>query len=306
MENIVYQSKKLRKERRKVAVFDVDWTLICPKGGRKFPKDATDWQWLHDSVPLVVRRYYRKDFRIVFLTDQTKSWKVEMIKAVIAEIGVPVTAVIAMNKEDHKPSTGLFLTAMKGVTWKSPDSFYVGDAAGRPGDWADKDKVVADKLGLRFYTPEEMFFTEKKEEVKGPSLARKGREVVIMVGFPGSGKSTIAKELETHGYIRMDGDLLKTGKKMVKEAEKTGLASSIVFDATNGTKERRAEYIAFAKKHGLPVRCIWKTTSIEDSMRQNRERAGQGGPKVPDIAFYLYRKKFEEPGADECEVTRVA
>jgi hypothetical protein len=71
------------------------------------------------------------------------------------------------------------------------------------------------------------------------------------------------------------------------------------------TKARRTYYLDFAKKHNVPVRCIWKTTSIERAMEQNRERAKEGGPKVPDIAFYLYRKKFEEPTEDECKVIRV-
>lgn len=34
----------------KVALFDLDQTLIKPKGGRKHPRDASDWEWWHNKV----------------------------------------------------------------------------------------------------------------------------------------------------------------------------------------------------------------------------------------------------------------
>jgi len=116
-----------------------------------------------------------------------------------------------------------------------------------------------------------------------------------MVGFPGSGKSTVAKSLE---MTVISGDELKTAPKMIKAAEealKANPSASIVFDATNATKARRAEYVAFARRHNLPAQCIHVATSIEVSMERNQKRE----KPVPKIALYLYRKKFEEPTADE-------
>jgi len=118
------------------------------------------------------------------------------------------------------------------------------------------------------------------------------QRVIIMVGFPGSGKSTIAQRL---GGTVISGDELKTAPKMIREAEKRLGNYSIIFDATNATKARRAEYVAFAKRHNLPVRCIHVATPIEVSMERNKLRE----KPVPNIALYLYRKKFEEPTADE-------
>jgi bifunctional polynucleotide phosphatase/kinase len=134
-----------------------------------------------------------------------------------------------------------------------------------------------------------------------------------MVGYPASGKSTVAREMQAkYGCVHIDGDVFKTGPKMVKEAEKyvgtplpSGAYNSVIFDATNGTKERRKLYIDFAKKHNLKVRCLWKTTPIDVSMEQNRERQKQGGPKVPDVVFYTFRKRFEEPcGSEGCVVEK--
>ena len=47
-------------------------------------------------------------------------------------------------------------------------------------------------------------------------IAKRSRAVVIMVGFPGSGKSTVAKSLE---MTVISGDVLKTAPKMIKAAE---------------------------------------------------------------------------------------
>jgi bifunctional polynucleotide phosphatase/kinase len=168
-------------------------------------------------------------------------------------------------------------------------SFFVGDAAGREGDWSRNDIDVAARIGVKFYVPEEVFPLFTKEPVTKEPVLRGGveQEVLIMVGYPASGKSTVAREMqEKYGYVHIDGDIFKTGPKMVKEAEKyVGTPNSVIFDATNGTKERRKLYIDFAKKHNLKVRCLWKTTPIDVSMEQNRERQKQGGPKVPDVVF---------------------
>ena len=126
-------------------------------------------------------------------------------------------------------------------------------------------------------------------------IAKRSRAVVIMVGYPGSGKSTIAREL---GGTVISGDVLKTSAKMIKAAEEAlrrDSEQSIIFDATNATRAKRAEYVAFARRHNRSVRCIHVATPIEVSMDRNRGRE----KPVPNIALYLYRKKFEVPVEEE-------
>lgn len=117
------------------------------------------------------------------------------------------------------------------------------------------------------------------------------REVVIMVGYPGSGKTTIARALEEQGYFRADGDILKTPAAMIREATKHVQQKSIVFDSTAGTIDKRKLYIDFAKVHGLSSRIIWVTTTIEESMQRNATRE----KPVPNIAYWVYRAKFQAP-----------
>lgn len=74
---------------------------------------------------------------------------------------------------------------------------------------------------------------------------------------------------------------------------------SVLFDSTAGTKKVRKEYIEFASSHGMSVRCVWLTTPIDVAMERNTQRAQRGGANVPHVAFYTYRKRFEEPTEDE-------
>lgn len=289
---------KLRR-RKANAIFDFDGTLVKPKEGRRFPKDEHDWQYLRPSVPAVLKKY-AKTHRIIIVTDQSKDWKVKMIENVIRDLDIPITAVIGMTKETHKPNPNWFLTNFPEID--KTKAFYVGDAAGRPGDWADRDIRFAENIGVPFKVPEDVF---PLEHVKKAPIHRIEKEIVIMIGYPGSGKSTIAKDLEPFGYYRIDGDLFKTPTQMIKEAKKHIEEQSIIFDSTGGTQKRRAEFIKFAKDNNLPVRCIWVQTSIEDAMERNKQRANEGGPKIPEIAFYLYRKNFEEPTTDECEIVKL-
>jgi bifunctional polynucleotide phosphatase/kinase len=43
---------------------------------------------------------------------------------------------------------------LTGVTSDKDTSFFVGDAAGRAGDFASTDRKWAVNIGIRFYTPE--------------------------------------------------------------------------------------------------------------------------------------------------------
>lgn len=289
LQDVVLQQKASR--RTKLAIFDFDWTIVKPKEGRKFPKDVEDWQYIRESVPSIIRDF-AKDHQIVILTDQSKLWKIDQIRAVMTDLGVVNKAIIGMKTQ--KPDTSLFKSVFPSL--KPEKAFYVGDAAGRIGDWSDKDKKFAESLGVKFFAPEELFPLDKVQSLPKSAKAKEEKEVVIMVGYPASGKSTIAKGL---GYYIVDGDKLKSAPAMIKDAKKHIADGSVVFDSTAASKEKRAIYVAFAKEHGLPVRVFWVQTPIDVSMERNKQRALQGGPKVPDIAFYMFRKKFEMPTEDE-------
>lgn len=291
----------------KIAGFDFDGTLVRPREGRQFPKNKDDWRWTRPSVPERLRALAAEGWQLMIITDQTKKWKEEMIASVVAAIGVPIEVVIQWSKpvkgeggaHGVKPDTSII--DARGIK----PTFYVGDAAGRTGDWSDCDRVFAERIGIPFHTPEEFFPALPVRERAVADGA--SREVVVMVGYPASGKSTIAHDLVTRGYYRVDGDALATATAMVRDARKQPADTRIVFDSTGGTVKRRAAFIEWAKKEGRPVRIVWVTTDIEDAMDWNAERGRVGGAGVPAIAFYVYRKYFEEPTAAEgAEIVVVA
>ena len=300
MENIIIEPSKIINT-DKLAIFDFDWTVVRPTKGKRFPKDADDWVWWRTSVPKTIKKYAREGYRIVFVTEQSKLFKIDMIKTVIKKLKVPITAIIAMEQNMKKPNPELFNNIIS--NYDKTTSFYTGDAAGREGDWADKDIRFAENIGVKFYTPEEMFPIEyrKFSKITIPDKP----EIIIMIGFPGSGKSTFVNtQLVPKGYHVIDSSTFKTPCKMIKNAEQH-LDKPIVFDSTNATKQKRKVFIDFAKKHNINVRCIWLNVPIEVSLENVKNRYQNTGKNTPSIALMTYQKKFDEPSNSECELVTI-
>lgn len=298
------------RHRQMLAMFDYDWTLVKPKQGRKFPKDADDWQWLNETVPYTLRRLYDEGYGIMVFTNQTKDWKKQHIINSLETLRVPMTVVIAYNLAEHKPNPSIFHAAVGDKKWKPEASFFVGDALGRRGDFADSDKAFAENISVAVKSPEDVF---SQKDANGVGLVwlnstledalrrvapLKEQEVVIMVGYPGSGKSTVAEKLGEHGYFVVDGDAHKTDEKRLRIAtEQLEKGRSVVMDATNLTREKRALYVALARERKLPSRCIFVATSLERALERNLERPE--GKRVPRVAYYKMQKTFEVPTAYE-------
>ncbi len=286
--------------RKKVAMFDYDHTLVKPKTGNTFPKDVDDWTWTYPSVPETLKTYYEKGYAIVVFTNQTKGWKVQQIEKAMTEVNVPCFVYIAMDKEEHKPSTAMFKEFIDTKEWDEKKSFFVGDALGRPADWSDVDKKFAEAVGVRaknILAPE-VFFKHEKVEVKKVQISPNNKqELVIMVGYPASGKSTLSQTIfKPNGYEIVESDVLKTVPKMksvITKALKDG--KSVVVDATNPTRERRKEFADIARSvdKNIKIHCIHVATSMEESVERNNTRPKEKG--VPKIAYYTYRKRFEQP-----------
>lgn len=53
----------------KLAGFDMDWTVIRTKSGKKFPTYAGDWMWWHSTVPTKLRELHKEGYAIVIFTN---------------------------------------------------------------------------------------------------------------------------------------------------------------------------------------------------------------------------------------------
>jgi bifunctional polynucleotide phosphatase/kinase len=289
--------------REKMAAFDYDWTLVSPKGGKTFPTDIHDWEWLYPNIPDRIKQYYADGFMIVIFTNQSKDWKHEQIQLVTATLNIPVFIVIAKEKCDYKPNPALFNIFIGSNKINKEKSFFVGDALGRKSDFSDSDKVFSENIGIPCYCPEQVFHA-KLEITEIPSvplipLVDDDKQIIIMMGYPGSGKSTIAKNIcKNERFVYIEGDLHKTSSKMIKASlEHISQQKSIVFDATHSSSAKRKEYIDLAKKYDYKVVCIHVSTPLEVAYKRNKLRNYE--KYVPKIAYSVYSKKYEEPNENE-------
>jgi aryl-alcohol dehydrogenase-like predicted oxidoreductase/predicted kinase/histidinol phosphatase-like enzyme len=168
-----------------------------------------------------------------------------------------------------------------------------------------------DRLDARF--PAGRVLREPRER-RRPSAAD-GAEVVLVMGLPGAGKSTIARSLVERGYARLNRDeaggrvsaLLPALERLVADGGRR-----VVLDNTYASRAARGAVIERAWALGLPVRCIWAKTEVDDAQvnatwrmvaRYGRllapeelRAAGRRDPGVfPPGVQYRYQRELEPP-----------
>jgi aryl-alcohol dehydrogenase-like predicted oxidoreductase/histidinol phosphatase-like enzyme len=144
-------------------------------------------------------------------------------------------------------------------------------------------------------------------------------ELVLIMGLPAAGKSTLARTFAAREYERLNRDeaggtlreLLPSIDRLL-DAKRT----RIVLDNTYVSRKSRAAVIQAARKRGLPVRCVWLSTDLEDAQvnaaarmlatygrllepdemrRMVRKNPNAFGPTVQ----FRYQRELEPPDASE-------
>ncbi|KAK4484671.1 hypothetical protein RD792_007260 [Penstemon davidsonii] len=167
------------QDSEKIAAFDFDGCL-AKTSVRKVGADA--WSLMYPSIPEKLQSLYNDGYKLVIFTNEMniERWKNKRQAAVDSKIGrlesfiklvkVPIQVFIACGlssgePEDpfRKPKPGMWRVMEKefnsGLPIDMNQSFYVGDAAGRPDDHSDADIKFAQTIGLKFYVPEEYFIS---------------------------------------------------------------------------------------------------------------------------------------------------
>ncbi len=136
----------------------------------------------------------------------------------------------------------------------------------------------------------------------------------VMIGIPGSGKSTYAKKLskeigcnvyssdEIRKELCGDQQNLKNDKevwKLLKSRMREDLLNGkdCIVDATNISKKKRFAYFEYIKDVPCEKVAVLVDTPFEECLKRNKER-----PKeqfVPYPAICNLRKAYQEPTLDE-------
>ncbi len=128
-----------------------------------------------------------------------------------------------------------------------------------------------------------------------PSIFESPRtpNLVVLVGIPGAGKTTITRALfSSHESVAMDKLPNRTRNAVDKMMMKLcATKKDIVVDAANIDRITRMRFVRFAKDYGYDVHALFIDTSLDAALARNEGR----NRKVPEGAIRSYCSKLEVP-----------
>lgn len=312
-----------------VNMFDLDYTLIKTKSGKKFPVSKTDWELLYPVIPEKLNNVSNSLMGIISnqkgLNNKEKisDWIEKCID--ICKILQPIKFVFASIADDRyrKPMCGsceIYKSIFVNVDWNKLEAknkiYYIGDAFGRKDDFSDTDVKYALNCKYKFKTPE-VFFGIKDSDKSGnitypqinyfeeseqnqlfenlENLIKSHKKVLIItIGLPASGKSFIRKELikrfPQFAYSNNDDIQGKVQSRMLVKKISTDY-DFIIDDNTNLLKTDRDEKLKqFESYYKIG---IWFDYDLEVCWHLNWMRMYWfGGKLLPKVTYYTLRKKF--------------
>jgi len=138
-------------------------------------------------------------------------------------------------------------------------------------------------------------------------------QVIVMIGSPGSGKSTFANNLikENTSYKLLSSDALRalfgkdetdqtvtpivfaTLKKKLQEYLDAN--QSVVIDATNINRKNRKYYINAAKNKNAKVIAYVFECDKSTLLERNKKRGEEGGKVVPEFVIDRMLQQYQRP-----------
>lgn len=145
------------------------------------------------------------------------------------------------------------------------------------------------------------------------------QEIVLVMGLPAAGKSTLAKTLVADGYVRLNRDEAGGSLRGLTGDLDSALNAGhqrIVLDNTYVTRQSRAAVIRAAAQHDVPVRCVWLTTSLDEAQVNAVTRLIERYGRLPDeqelaalrktdvnafppTVLFRYQRELEPPDESE-------
>jgi bifunctional polynucleotide phosphatase/kinase len=313
--------------KNQIASFDLDGTLTVTKSKKRFPISADDWEFFAETVPIKIKELIKQGFCIIIISNQgglksqdKKTEWMTKLNNIQKTLNIELMVFCSVKDNQYRKPLPCFFDGFfpNDILIKCDfvKSFYCGDACGRKGDHANTDYKFAINCKLQFKTPEMLFLNETYDlpPIKYPDIILNPHtelefkfnpsikpEMVIMVGYPASGKSSISRILnQTYLYEIINQDTLKTKLKCLKYAtELLKNKKSIVVDNTNVNRETRKDWIDLANEHNYTVRLILLLVTKEVAEHNNIYRYLTTDKYISSIVYNKYKSKYEEPSCDE-------
>lgn len=283
-----------------IAAFDIDWTLSYSQH-HMFGAEPHDIEILPLRLDRIRELYDMGMYTIALFTNQSAVKKdviqkrLDRMANLVRKLGVPCYVFVATGSDKkgivdpyRKPQRGMWDKLLEFVP-RPKKAFFVGDAMGRPQDFSDCDLEFARACEIEPKTPEQYFGVTGVPFVQSPN----GKDLVVFVGMPGCGKSSLYKEMfEPLGMRSVSQDVLKNRRRLLSKLE--GLledGQSVVVDNTNPSQEKnRREYYDLAEKYGFNVTVIY---FVRDGRGWNKLRPEE--KCVPTIAYTGYFSRLNPP-----------
>jgi len=202
--------KSKKKIKVKMALFDMDGTLINSSKGEKYATNATDWVFAYENILDKLLEYKEQGYCLGIISNRkakidSKTVKLaqKRVKNIFKELGFECFAFLLTGEGEYrKPGIKVLevLMDLASIDEFDEESFYCGDAAKGHAEqssavdwfqWSDTDYMLVrnwnrtnKKLGeLEFYTPDELFGDFPEWETRVSSKVK----LVITCGQVGSG-----------------------------------------------------------------------------------------------------------------------
>lgn len=131
------------------------------------------------------------------------------------------------------------------------------------------------------------------------------KELMLMVGPIGAGKTTFARSLENSTSIRISQD--EQGRRQHRELFNQSVEEGIpriIVDRMNFNKEQRARYINKAREHGYVITVFefewdWDTCYNRVMTRIGHPTIGSGDHATTEKVLHMFQGMYEPLSEDE-------